>query len=288
MRTMEKAALSYWDYVKAAFGWPVKLPLMGAMPLNKLILGGFAILGFGHPAFWLLGLAYETAYLVWLPGNPRFQRLVQATMAGQVEEQWEEREGQILARLTRDAQLRYKQLADRCQQILRAGESAASAMAGMDQLKAGDLNHMLWIFLNLLLTRQRIRENLDKTLQEDLQGEIDKIKQKLAREKPESAVAKSLGGTLEIQQRRLDNQAKASEGLRVTEAELYRIEKQIALIQEEIGVCKDPQVLSTRLDGVVKSLQETNQWMNENVQLLSTLEDEPPMPGRVTRGKVAE
>lgn len=283
---MEKPALGYLDYVKAAFRWPVRLPLLGPMPLNKLLVAGFAILGFGHPGFWLLGAAYEIAYLVWLPGNPRFQNLVRATMQGRIDEQWEEREGEILARLTRDAQLRYRQLADRCRQILHPAET--SSLAGIEDLKAGNLNHMLWIFLNLLLTRQRIRENLDKCLQENLQGEIDKLRSKLAAEKPDSPVARSLSGTLEIQQKRLENQAKASEGLRVTEAELYRIEKQIALIQEELAVCKDPQVLSARLDGVVKSLQDTNQWMSDNVQLLSTLDEEPPIAGRVTRGKIAQ
>lgn len=285
---MEKPRLGYFDYVKAAFRWPVRIPLLGAMPLNKLLLGGFTILGFGHPGFWALGAAYEIGYLLWLPGNARFQNLVRATAQGKVDEKWEEREAEILARLTRDAQLRYKQLADRCHQILHPSNRAASALAGMEDLKAGNLNHMLWIFLNLLLTRQRIRDNLDKCIQENLQGEIDKLRSKLASEKPDSAVARSLAGTLEIQQKRLENQAKASEGLRVTEAELYRIEKQIALIQEEIAICKDPQVLSARLDGVVKSLQDTNQWMNDNVQLLSTLEEEPPISGRLPRGKIAE
>lgn len=283
---MEKPALGYFDYVKAAFRWPVRLPLLGPMPLNKLLVAGFGILGFGHPGFWLLGAAYEVAYLVWLPGNPRFQNLVRATRQGRIEDAWEEREGEIQARLTREAKLRYRQLADRCRQILHPSE--ASGLAGMEDIKAGDLNRMLWIFLNLLLTRQRIRENLDKCIQENLQDEIGKLKNKLAAEKPDSAVARSLSGTLEIQQRRLENQAKASEGLRVTEAELYRIEKQIALIQEELAVCKDPRVLSARLDGVVKSLQDTNQWMSDNAQLLSTLEEEPPIAGRVTRGKVAE
>ena len=75
MRLNESPA--FLDYVKAAFHLKVPLRALGALPLNKLLLAGFAVLTLGHPGFLFLGLAYETAYLMGLSGNKRFQRLVQ-------------------------------------------------------------------------------------------------------------------------------------------------------------------------------------------------------------------
>ena len=53
------------------------------MPINKMILAGFGILGFGHPGFWLLGLAYETSYLLTIPGNVRFQNVIKGRLLQQ-------------------------------------------------------------------------------------------------------------------------------------------------------------------------------------------------------------
>jgi SpoVK/Ycf46/Vps4 family AAA+-type ATPase len=89
-------------------------------------------------------------------------------------------------------------------------------------------------------------------------------------------VARSLKGTLDIQQRRLENYNKADESLQVTEAELDRIEKQITLLAEETAVTSDPAMMSSRLDGVVQSLQGTTRWMSENAEFFGSLEEEPP------------
>ena len=71
-------SLTFWDYLKAAFRWKTRLPLLGAMPLNQLALAAFFIFGFVNRGFWLLGIAFETAYLMLLAGSPRFQHLVRA------------------------------------------------------------------------------------------------------------------------------------------------------------------------------------------------------------------
>lgn len=277
---MGKENLTYWDYVKAAFNWKTRLPVLGPMPCNKLLLAGFAILGFGHPGFWLLGAAWEAFWLLFLPGNPRFQTLVRGMQLTQTAQTWSNREQDLLGTLDRSAQYRYAQLADRCRRIA-SPEGGASVAASMEELKAGDLKTLLWIFLNLLVSQKKIHEVLERTSREDLAQEITGINKNMEKETEGSPVWRSLKGILEIQQRRLDNVTKFNESLKVTEAELYRIEKQICLIQEEVAVSRDPELLSARLDGVVKSLEGTTQWMNENAQFFKSLEDEPPatLPG---------
>ena len=52
-----------WRYLKAAFFVGVELPALGRVPLNALAAAGVAILGFGHPGVWFLGLAAEAAII---------------------------------------------------------------------------------------------------------------------------------------------------------------------------------------------------------------------------------
>jgi len=79
---------------------------------------------------------------------------------------------------------------------------------------------------------------------------------------------------LEIQQRRLENLVKAEESLRVIDAELDRIDKQVILLHEEASVSSDPDLLSVRLDGVMKSLQGTTEWMVQHNELFGSLEEQ--------------
>ena len=48
---MASERLGYWDYVKAAFHAGVKVPLLGDMPLNKMALAVFGVLGLANPGF---------------------------------------------------------------------------------------------------------------------------------------------------------------------------------------------------------------------------------------------
>ena len=272
-------AMNYWDYVKQAFSWKVRLPLLGHMPLNKLLIAGFVILGFAAPPFWLLGLALEGAYLLFLPGSDRFQKTVQKLIRGEqllrAQKTWAEKEQLMLAGLALEDQRRYGRLWERCAGLQRSS-AGADAVIKVEQLAAGGLAQLLWIFLKLLDSRRKIQDIIDSTSLKELNREIEVLQAKLAKEPEGSAVARSLKGTLDIQQRRLENYNKADESLQVTEAELDRIEKQITLLAEETAVTSDPAQMSSRLDGVVQSLQGTTRWMSENAEFFGSLEEEPP------------
>jgi hypothetical protein len=63
----------------------------------------------------------------------------------------------------------------------------------------------------------------------------------------------------------------------VVDAELDRIEKQFALLQEETSVSSDPSALTARLDGLTQSLQDTSRWLNEHTEFFRSI-DEPVGP----------
>ncbi len=286
---MTKSELGFLDYVKAAFSWRYRVPGMGHMPLNVLALIGFGILGLGHPAFWLLGMAFEAGYLALMSGDARFQRMVQGQKLMAERQLWQAKQSNLFDSLDRESQARYRSLADNCQQILRSTQ-ALSAGAAMDDLRTSNLSQMAWMFLKLLFTKIRTRSITENVKEEDLKSEIKRISEQLSRETEGSAIHRSLQGTLEIQRRRLENLNKAKESLKVMEAELNRIEHQVRLLNEEASMASDPESLTIRLDGVMQSLDGTNKWMSEHGELFGGLEEATmpqnllDMPPRQTEG----
>lgn len=268
---MAGTELGYWDYVKAAFHLKARIPLLGHMPVNKLALAGFAILGLGNPGFLLLGIGYEAAYLLFLSGNRRFQNTVRGERLLQLSRQESGQEEKILAQLDVQSRARYDQLVQRCRGAMQADREMAGAesFAG---IKAEGINQLLLIYLKMLNLRNRILQSISRTRREELETDIKSLTQRLAQETGGSPVARTLQGTLDIQKARLDNYTKNLDRIRFAEAELDRIEKQVSLIAEEVVVGKNAEQWSRILDGVVQSIQGTTQWMADNSEILESVD----------------
>ncbi|HEX3048717.1 MAG TPA: hypothetical protein VHY08_28475 [Bacillota bacterium] len=252
--------------------------------MNKLILAGFAILGFGHPGFWFLGLAYEVGYLLFMSGSERFQKLVQGVELQETQADAAKRQAEVLAALDKPSQERYRRFTQSCNELLQITKSNPGTI-GIEGIRAGDLNQLLGIFLRLLNSRQKISRILSQTTREALEQEIKNLSAKLAKEPEGSPVFRSLKGNLDIQNRRLENRLRAEESLKVAENELDRIESQVTLITEETTVSSDPEVLSVRLDGVIQSLQGTTQWMSEHGEFFGSLETDSVPADVLTQNK---
>jgi hypothetical protein len=274
--------LSYWDYVKAAFHLKAPMGMLGNLPINKMLLGGFLFLGSanllanGNPGIFLLGIAYEIAYLMFLPSNVRFQKLVRGTLLNQDRQSWLIKQNEIFVNLDRSSQNRYRQIYQLCIDILRAPGANLEGFS-IEDFKSSDVNQLLGIFLRLLDSRRRIVEIMSPALQTNLEKEIKTTKNQLDKEDPNGAVFRSLQSTLEIQNRRYENISKATENIRYIDAELDRIEKQITLLKEEVAMSSDPQYMSTRLDTVMDSLHGTTKWMSEHAEIFGG-SDLPDMP----------
>ncbi len=274
---MNKDSLTFWDYLKAAFHLKVPSKSLGHLPLNKMLLGGFAILALGHPGFLFLGLAFESAYLLALSGNERFQRVVQGEKLEQKKKSQLEKQQGVLMVLSAEDRARYNNLESKCGTILdKYGLSTPAS--GLKSMQSEELAQLAAIFLKLLHSRRTSREMLAGLSENSLREEIRQIEAKLAGEAEGSVLARPLQGTLEIQKRRLENLLRVKESLKVTDAELDRIEKQVTLISEESVIYGDPQILTSRLDGVIRSLEDTQKWISDSSQLFAAIETDAHSP----------
>ncbi|MCB1054284.1 MAG: hypothetical protein KDD11_02080 [Acidobacteria bacterium] len=269
------APASFFDYLKAAFFRRYPVPFLGAMPVNQMALGAFAVLGIANPGFWLLGAAAEITYLLSLAGSERFQKLLQGEHLQQTQQRSNRKLVDAIARLKPEARLRYAQLLEQAKGI--ADPAAAIEDDGpvkLQEVRSGSLSQLVWIFLRLLISRQALEETLERVDRPALEAEIQRLDERLQGETEETALVRSLKGTLEIQKKRLENLAKAEESRLVIDAELKRIERQVELIREETALTGRAEVLSDRLDSVSVTLNETNRWMEQNAEIFGGLGSE--------------
>jgi len=244
--------IGYWDYVKAAFKQRVRLPLLGHMPANYLALFACGVLGLINPGFWFLGAALEVVYLGLLAGNERYQKLVRGRVLLKEQQGSEQRVQRTVTQLSPQSAERYRKVMDQCRMIL--GITAPADQAGMlEDMRAGGLNQLLWLFLRLLSSREVLLATLAQVERKTLEADVARLQEKLAKAAPDSPLARSVKATLEIQTMRLENLGKAQSGLEVIDAELERIEQQVRLIREEAAVSGGPEFLSDRLDAVTST-----------------------------------
>jgi hypothetical protein len=284
---MASERLGYWDFLKAALWKPVRSRVLGAMPLTQMLLVTFGLAGLVNPGFWLLGLAAIVALVGGRSASERFQKLVAAERLAVARAKGQK--GQVdrlqLAydRLDLASQARYRALVEQCHQIL--GLAAPSGDASLLQdLRAGNLNQLLTLFLRLLSSRGLIRDTLAQVDRPQLEQGLATLRQRLAAAEADGPLARSLQATVAIQEKRLTNLDTAAKNFAVIDAELERIEQQARLIREESAISGGPEALSARLDAVSTTLSETSRWMDQHAELFSSLATEdldaavPPQP----------
>ncbi len=272
--------LGYADYLKAAFRRRIHVPVLGGMPLNQMGLVVFALLGFANPGFWFLGTALEVAFLFLRSTSKRFQNLVEGERLLRRQVSFEETVKNTLATLPEPARERYRRLLRECSAILGITQTVDQERLGtLKDLRAGGLNQLLWLFLRLLTSREKILANLAQVDRGSVEAAVEHTRRRLTQVEPDTALARSLQGTLEIQLKRLENLTRANKSLEVIDAELDRIEQQVRLIREESAVSGDPEFLSARLDAVTSTLAETSRWVEQHAEFLGSLDVDEPLGG---------
>jgi hypothetical protein len=271
---------SFGDYLKEAFGWRWRVPLLGRMPINAIGIGAFAVAGIANPGFWLLGVALEVAYVIGLASSDRFQKVVQANRQYAQKETFEQKMEKAFNRLSPPSKGRYQRLYEACGRTLGITEALQEDdLASMRGLRSGGLTQLLAIFLRLLTSRELIGETLSRIDRVKVEEESRQLEERLAKEAPESPLRRALQGTLDIQKKRLENFHRAEQSKVLIDAELERIEQHVVLIGEEAATTGNAEDFTSKLDSVTSALSETNRWLEQNAALFGSMDSDPVLSG---------
>ncbi|TBU91194.1 hypothetical protein [Phytopseudomonas dryadis] len=267
-------------YVWAAFnaralGMPV--------PLNWFALAAFGMLGaLLNPGFWALGAGLELGYLALLSGNARFRRGVDARRlpADSSGARYEN----MLGQLDDGQRQRQQRIEGRAREVLQL-LSRSPLMAS----HASSLEQLVWLHLRLLVAGQALTVVVDTASREsaELQRQEDQIDRRLGA----SDLGADLRRSLEQQKQVIDaRQAAHVEGLRRKEhvdAELQRIDQQVALIREQALLATDEEQIGIALNALTSSFTEASSWLNSQRDLIGVLEvnEQHSLPRYVLQGQ---
>jgi hypothetical protein len=235
-----------WRYLKAAFLVGADVPALGRVPVNVLASVGFFILGFGHPGFWLLGLAAEASILPVLAFNKRFQNYVDATERQLSSGDSQVKRSALIQTLPAEDRKRIDALDRKCAKVLDVYRNA-QAEDFLIETNREALDNLKWVYTKLLIARFHLLTAGTDDTADSLQHKITTLEQDLRDSQETPALRQSKGATLDILKRRLANIERRGESLEEVESDLTRVESQVDLILDNAAMQGKPQTISTDL-----------------------------------------
>jgi hypothetical protein len=247
------------------------------MPVNLAAVLGFAILGFGHPAFWLLGLGLETAFVFTLASNRRFQKWYDAGRA---------RVGRLPAG-TPDATVRrilqalppllverFEALRNNCGELQKIANDLQDpdregVAPSFEELQVAGLDRLLWIYLRLLFTQHMLEQFFQRADVRKIQQDIGKLEEQLRRMDADPAnrqkqkMRKALEDNLRTCRERLENCQRARDQVELVRLEIDRLENKIRALSELAVNRHEPNFIAGQVDQVVSGMVQTERTMSE-------------------------
>ncbi|MEI6235845.1 MAG: hypothetical protein WCT04_22550 [Planctomycetota bacterium] len=254
-------------YLQAAFLFSPTLGALGRLPVNLLFLAGVSILGFAHPAFFMLGLGVEVLYLFAMATNSRFQRVVNSQIDGDSFQESEERRKEMTQRLKPTSRARLIAQSQKCNRINEAyRDSQTAEVLVTENCKA--LDKLLCAYLALLLNRDKIESIGSEINVPALSRQIEALEADLAQPELADKIRSTKVATLDILRKRVENATSREGSLKETDSALARIEAQLELAFEnammpesQYAINSDIEIASQLLDE--KSFSELNDVLNE-------------------------
>ncbi len=223
------------------------MPALGRVPVNALAAAGFLILGFGHPGFWLLGLAAEAAIVPSLAFNKRFQKVVEAEDKQLSSGDSQSKRSSLVKLLPSEYQSRLANLERRCDKVLEVYGNAQAEEFLVDTSRDA-LENLKWVYLKLLIARYHLLTAGTEDTPESLDKKIKSIESQLQDKSESPALRQSKAATVDILKRRLENIHRREQSLEEVESDLTRVESQVDLILDNAAMQGKPQTISTDIE----------------------------------------
>ena len=261
----------FFQYVKKAFFIHWNLLAVAA-------LGAAGVIS-GRPDVVLpLTAAAEILYLASLSTNKKFQAAMDAEVhkAHRLEQSKEAavKTQQLLDSLAPGDRRSFEMLKDQIVNLSRIAESfkggPVSGASGASGGRMGGMNHLLWIYLKLLYSKNAVERFFATTNPAAIDQDIARARERLKTlgptddDSPTDAKRRaSLEDHLKTCEMRLENFQRAEDNYEFIQDELGRLSAKIAGLAEMAVARQDPNFISDEVDSVSKSVEAGEKAMSE-------------------------
>ncbi|AVP96748.1 hypothetical protein C7S18_05840 [Ahniella affigens] len=258
--------MKYWwaAFNARPFGMPI--------PPNWFGLAAFGMLGaFIHPGLWLIGAGLELAYLKFLSGAARFRKTVDAT-SGKAETEvdpQDTRYDNMLAALNFRDRQKHQSIEAIARDILSTLEKTP-----LFESQGDSVEQLVWLHLRLLSARAaliRVGDNA-RVERDSLIQQHQKLDQRLQDESLSPELRRSLEQQQLVIGQRQQAHADAARRLEQVDAELVRVDHQMALIREQTLLASDDGSAGASLNALSASFNDTQRWLSSQRDLFDAFE----------------
>ena len=239
-----------------------ELPGLGRLPVNFLACLGFLILGLGHPGFWLLGLALETAFLGMLVTNERFQNWVDAVENELRQGSNRDLRQTLLGQIDKECRARFALLERKCSDILQAYRNSGAEDYTLENNRTA-LDKLSFLYLKLLMSRTYLNATSDPDRARKLELKIQNLEKDLSDTSLSGSLRESKEATLNINRQLLDNCKKRDASMEEVESDLSRIEAQLDLALDHASLQGNNEVISGHIE-LASSLLDDSTYLDSN------------------------
>jgi hypothetical protein len=261
----------------------VARPLGMPVPPNLFGLASFAMLGaLLNPGFWLVGAGLEVAYLLALSRSARFRAAVDAAgNSDQANGRRDARHQALWSRLPRADQEAQAALEARCDEVLETLGSEKGST------HADGLARLAWMHLKLLAARQALERVMASGAAEaaGLEAQGQALAGRLASPDLSDDLRRTLEQQVEVIQARRAGHLEAARRRERVQAELERIRQQVALVREQVLLSTGEAGVTSSVDSLSASLDEASRWLNDQQELLGSLDDLTAPPPATLLGR---
>lgn len=274
----------FLEYIKRAFKNHWNLLILGAG-----VVGG-AMSGHADVVLPMVAAA-EMTYLAGLASHEKFQAYVDAqihkeTKAVATKQVTEPALGRMFAAIDPASRARFESLRRRARDLRKLSDDIRpgnNPITNVESAQNQGINKLLWVFLKLLYSRHAVLRFLASTNEKQIKEKVKEIERKLEALGPkekqspvQQKMHRSLLDTLASANLRIENLKRAKDNAEFLDLEIDRIDNKITSIAELSVNRQDPDFITSEVDGVTASMQETEAAINDLHLLDIEYSDAPP------------
>lgn len=271
-RSSSSRRLGYFDYLKAAFNFRVRVPGLGGVPVNWLYVAGMAGLSLAAWPMALVGAAGELAFLTWMAGSRRFQQVVRAQARVQSGVDVDAVIDHLVETLSENGRARYEVLVRKCREVLEITRKASNIDARALDTYAVNLAELRQVHARMVALAEMFAEHSSDWTETDPLPEIEALEKEMEADGMDDQMRASREGTLEILRKRAAHREEISARARVVHSEIERLEQQVALLRDQALLTGDPSVLSSSMDVAAGMIEDRSEWLQDNAAFVQAME----------------